>query len=77
MRVLKVEVVRVVKAIDRREVRRLQDAGAQVVDVLAAAEFEAEHLPGARNLPLRELAGRAVHELDRDQPVIVYCHDSL
>jgi rhodanese-related sulfurtransferase len=51
--------------------------GAQLVEVLPAAEYEAEHLPRARSLPLRSLADRAVEELDRDRPVIVYCQDSL
>jgi rhodanese-related sulfurtransferase len=32
-----------------------------------------EHLPGALNIPLEELAARAA-ELDRSRPV-VYCHD--
>jgi rhodanese-related sulfurtransferase len=51
--------------------------GAQLVEVLPAAEYEAEHLPQARSLPLRSLAERAVEELERDRPVIVYCQDSL
>jgi rhodanese-related sulfurtransferase len=63
--------------ITRQQVRTLLDAGAQLVDVLAVAEYEAEHLPGALNVPLRELAHRALEELGRAQPIIVYCHDSL
>jgi rhodanese-related sulfurtransferase len=67
----------VVTPIDREGVARLVERGAQLIDVLPAAEYDAEHLPGATNLPLRELAARATHVLDRDSPVIVYCHDSL
>ena len=60
--------------IDRHEVRRLLAGGAQLVEVLPAEEFGEEHLPGAVNIPLKELGERA-SELDRSVPVIVYCHD--
>lgn len=60
--------------IDRREVQRLVAEGAQLVEVLPPEEYAEEHLPGAINIPLRRLAERA-GELDRDRPVIVYCHD--
>ena len=61
--------------IDRDEVRRLVAAGAQLVEVLPAAEFEEEHLPGAINIPLKELDRETTRQLERKQPVIVYCHD--
>ena len=61
--------------IDRDEVRRLVAAGAQLVEVLPAAEFEEEHLPGAINIPLKELDRETTWQLEREQPVIVYCHD--
>ena len=35
----------------REQVRQLAAAGAQVVDVLTAAEYRSAHLPGAVNLP--------------------------
>jgi rhodanese-related sulfurtransferase len=57
----------------RDEVRRLLEAGAQLIDVLPAEEFAALHLPGARNIPLRQLECRAPAELDPARPVIVYC----
>jgi phage shock protein E len=44
--------------------------------VLPQAEYEDEHLPGAINIPLKELDRESVLQLDRAQPVIVYCHDS-
>jgi len=62
--------------IDRDELRRLADQGAQLVEVLPADEYEWAHLPGAVNLPLKELDG-AMAQLDRSRPVIVYCHDTL
>ncbi|MBP6995352.1 MAG: MBL fold metallo-hydrolase [Phycicoccus sp.] len=44
----------------------------QIVDVRNAAEVAAGMLPGARHIPLAELARRA-NELEADRPVIVYC----
>jgi rhodanese-related sulfurtransferase len=49
---------------------------AQLVEVLPADDFDWAHLPGAVNLPLKELDART-GQLDRSRPVIVYCHDSL
>jgi rhodanese-related sulfurtransferase len=63
--------------IDRAEVQRLVDEGAQLVEVLPAGDYDEEHLPGAVNIPLRHLAERASAELDPSRPVIVYCYDSL
>ena len=63
-------------AIFRDEVRRLvQEEGAQLVDVLPREEYEDEHLPGAINIPLKELDREMIARLNRDAPVIVYCHD--
>jgi rhodanese-related sulfurtransferase len=56
--------------------RELLDQGApQLVEVLPAADFEREHLPGAISLPLDELDDRSVERLDRDRPVVTYCYD--
>ena len=63
-------------AIFRDAVRRLvQEEGAQLVDVLPREEYEEEHLPGAINIPLKELDREMIARLNRDAPVIVYCHD--
>lgn len=62
--------------IDRNELRKLTDQGAQLVEVLPAEEYEWAHLPGAANLPLKELDDGA-GLLSRSRPVIVYCHDTL
>ena len=61
--------------VDRDDVRRLLAAGAQLVEVLPAAEFEEEHLPGAINIPLKTLDAETTRQLERGRPVIVYCHD--
>lgn len=58
-------------------VRALIAQGAQVVEVLPREEFAEEHLPGARNIPLKELDATTAAALDRARPVLVYCWDSL
>jgi len=62
--------------IDRDEVRRLMEQGAQIVDVLPAREYGEDHLPGAINLPLRKIETEAIRALDPTRPVVVYCADS-
>jgi rhodanese-related sulfurtransferase len=63
-------------AIFRDGVRRLvQEEGAQLVDVLPREEYEEEHPPGAINIPLKELNRETIARLNRDAPVILYCHD--
>ena len=62
-------------AVDRRRVHELLREGAQVVEVLPHAEYEDERLPGAINIPLKELNAETTRQLRRGQPVVVYCHD--
>jgi rhodanese-related sulfurtransferase len=63
-------------SIDRQEVQRLlAEEQAQLVEVLPAAEYEDEHLPGATNIPLKQLDRQTTSRLDRRRPVIVYCYD--
>jgi rhodanese-related sulfurtransferase len=50
----------------------LAGADAQIIDVRMTEDFEREHIPGARNLPLEELRGR-LDELDKDRPVWLVC----
>jgi len=60
------------------EVRDLQarlERGAQLLDVLPADDFEQDHLPGAINIPIRELNPTTAAKLRKDRPVIVYCYD--
>ena len=64
------------REIDREQVRRRIEEGAQLVEVLPADEYEEEHLPGAVNLTLRQLEERATEVLDRHRAVVVYCWDS-
>jgi rhodanese-related sulfurtransferase len=59
------------------ELKRLLDDGAQLVEVLPKAEYAEEHLPGAINIPLKELDATSVELLDRSRAVVVYCWDGL
>jgi rhodanese-related sulfurtransferase len=59
------------------ELRSLMDRGAQVVEVLPQAEYDEEHLPGAINIPVKQLDGETTSQLDKQNPVIVYCWDYL
>jgi len=59
----------------RDGVRRLVEEGVQLVDVLPREEYEEEHLPSAINIALKELNRETSARLQRDAPVIVYCHD--
>jgi rhodanese-related sulfurtransferase len=55
----------------------LIEGGAQLVDVLPEAEYEEAHLPGAINIPLKQLDANSTSVLPHDRPVVVYCWDSL
>ena len=50
----------------------MRDGLVTVIDTRPAEEFAAGHLPGALNVPLRELK-RRLRELPRDQAIIAYC----
>jgi rhodanese-related sulfurtransferase len=57
--------------------RLLREESAVFIEVLPRREYLEEHLPGARNVPLKELTADAVADVERSQPVIMYCHDDL
>jgi rhodanese-related sulfurtransferase len=64
-----------VATVDTDRVRQLAAAGAQLVEVLPASEYDEQHLPGAIHLPLKELRADTVGGLDPARPVVVYCFD--
>jgi rhodanese-related sulfurtransferase len=61
--------------IDRDQLQRLVDEGAQLVEVLPTEEYREEHLSGSINIPLRRIDAEAKGLLDPARPVIVYCWD--
>jgi phage shock protein E len=63
--------------IDLKGLHELLARGAQLVEVLPLAEYTDEHLPGAVNLPLKELDATTAARLDQTRPVVVYCWDGL
>ena len=57
--------------------RELLDAGALLIEVLPEPEFADEHLPGAINIPLKQLDAATTAALDRSRAVVAYCWDGL
>jgi rhodanese-related sulfurtransferase len=64
------------RSVLREEVCRHIRGGAQLVDVLPARDYADEHLPGAINIPLKELNRQKAARLQTDRPVVVYCYDA-
>jgi phage shock protein E len=63
--------------IDNERLRELLADGAQLVEVLPAEEFDEEYIPGAINIPLKQLDGASAAQLDKRRAVVVYCWDGL
>jgi phage shock protein E len=59
------------------ELKRVLDAGAQLVEVLPEQEYREEHLPGAINIPLKKLDADTTADLDKRKAIVVYCWDAL
>jgi rhodanese-related sulfurtransferase len=51
--------------------------GVQLVEVLPEEDYRELHLPGAINIPLKELDADTTAQLSRGDPVVVYCWDAL
>lgn len=63
--------------IDLTDLRRLIASGAQLVEVLPAEEYQELHLPGAINIPLKQLDAESTQQLDPGRDIVVYCWDGL
>jgi rhodanese-related sulfurtransferase len=63
--------------IDIRKLLKLLEGEVQVLEVLPPEEYREQHVPGAINVPLKELDAGTVAGLDRDRPTVVYCWDSI
>lgn len=53
-------------------VRRVRSGAVTVLDVRPVEEYRAGHIPGARSIPMSELAGR-LQEVPKDREVVAYC----
>lgn len=53
-------------------VRRVRSGEVTVIDVRPVEEYRAGHIPGARSIPMTELAGR-LQEVPKDREVVAYC----
>jgi rhodanese-related sulfurtransferase len=65
----------VAATIDRAELQDRVARGAQLVEVLPAREYEEDHLPGARSIPLSKINRECLATLNPAREVIVYCWD--
>jgi rhodanese-related sulfurtransferase len=61
--------------IDSSDLKALLDAGEPVIviDARASGTFEAEHLPGAINIPHRAMSEESTRHLDRHALIVTYC----
>lgn len=60
------------REIDIHEFAAAHADGAEVIDVRERGEYVSGHVPGARLVPMGQLASR-LSELDREQTVYVVC----
>jgi rhodanese-related sulfurtransferase len=63
-------------SIDAAQAKVLEDSGALIIDVREPYEWEAGHVPGARNIPLRDLPAQ-LPDLPADGPLIFMCQTGV
>ena len=63
------------QTIDRDKVKEMIQQDAQLIEVLGRSQYRQLHLPKAINIPLQSLDWETTGKLEKDRPVIVYCHD--
>ena len=63
--------------ITTEELKQLKDSGKpfKLVDVLSTDHFQEEHIEGAVNLPLEDIASEAMNRFDMEDEIAVYCKD--
>jgi rhodanese-related sulfurtransferase len=64
--------VQMTTEVDVHEAQRLQQAGAQLIDVREPSEFANGHAKGAINIPLSKLTHR-IGEVRTNTPVLMIC----
>ena len=61
-----------VENVDAAGVQSAIDAGAQIIDVRTAGEYQLGHIPGAVNVPVDQVPG-AAESWDKNATYVVYC----
>ena len=63
--------------ITTEELEQLKQSGKpfKLVDVLSTEYFQEEHVEGAVNLPLEDIASEAMNRFDMEEEIVVYCKD--
>jgi rhodanese-related sulfurtransferase len=64
------------KRVSTDVVKQKLEAGATVLDVRTPQEFRGGAYPGAKNIPVQELASR-LEEVPKGKPVVVYCASGM
>jgi rhodanese-related sulfurtransferase len=65
------------KNIQKEELKkRLENNSTTLIEVLNPEEYEKEHIRGAINIPLSEIATEANKSFKKDQELILYCSDA-
>jgi rhodanese-related sulfurtransferase len=64
-----------VKSISKEHLKRMMDSGERFVllDVRSKADYDKEHITGAKSLPLDEISAKAQQMLKPSDQIIVYC----
>lgn len=65
-----------VRTVTHEEITSDESSELQIVETLAAAEYERLHLPNATVIPLEILNRDTTERLDPAKPVVVYCWDA-
>lgn len=51
----------------------IKDATTTIVDVRSPWEFEVDHVPGAKNIPLEEFSAKINEFRSINNPIVLYC----
>ena len=51
----------------------IKDPSTIVVDVRSPWEYEMDHIPGAKNIPLEEVTGKLEEIKSFNSPIVFYC----
>jgi rhodanese-related sulfurtransferase/CBS domain-containing protein len=62
--------------VGHREVQRLIEEGAQVLDALPADDYAKQHIAGAVNVPLEKFSMESISGLDSTKATVTYCYDN-